>query len=143
MTRERRRAALTMAGIGLALSLLCGWRLAAGRVDRDVAGCLADRGSGGSGVRWRHRDAGVDADLRGAGSLGSDGGVSGWHRDAPDRQPIAIAAMIAVVAALAGSWIFQSWAEQRLAEDGYVRCGAERTGRFASVTLYARKVDPV
>lgn len=77
-------------------------------------------------------------------ALAAWGGMAVFRDEAAMRRfgnGIAIAAMIAVVVALAGSWIFQSWAEQRLAEDGYVRCGVERVRRFPSVTLCARKAD--
>jgi hypothetical protein len=55
---------------------------------------------------------------------------------------IAVAAIIAVPVSLAGSWAFQAWAEQRLAQDGYIRCGMNRTGRFPSLTLCVRKGIP-
>lgn len=139
MTRERRRAALAMAGIGLALSLLCGWLLV-----HSIGTSLAAWRSGAAEIRVSGGDIGMLALMPIFVALAAWGVTAAFRDDAAMRRfgnGIAIAAMIAVVAALAGSWIFQSWAEQRLAEDGYVRCGVERMGRFSSVTLCARKAD--
>lgn len=140
MTRERRRAALVMAGIGVTLSLLCGWLLV-----HSIGTSLAAWRSGAAEVRVSGGDIGMLALMPIFVALAAWGVMAVFRDGAAMRRignGIAIAAMIAVVAALAGSWIFQFWAEQRLAEDGYVRCGVDRTGRFASVTLCARKADP-
>ena len=140
MTRERRRAAFTMACIGVTLSLLCGGLL----VDL-IRTSLAAWRSGAAEIRVSGGDIGMLALMPIFVALAA-WGVMAVFRDGTTLRRIgngiAIAAMIAAVVALAASWVFLSWAEQRLVEDGYVRCGEDRTGRFPSVTLCARKADP-
>jgi hypothetical protein len=126
-----------MAGIGLTLSILCGWLLAA-----SVTESLAAWRSGAAEIRVSGGDVGMLALMPIFVALAAWGGMAAlWDGAALRRigNGIAIAAMIAVTVALAGSWAFQAWAEQRLAKDGYVRCAVERTGRFSSLTLCAHK----
>ncbi len=140
MTRERRRAALVMAGIGLTLSLLCGWLL------MDAIGTVvAAWRAGAAEIRVSGGDVGMLALMPVFVALAAWGMVAAFRDGVALRRVgngIAVAAMIALVIALTGSWVFQDWAERRLVKDGYVRCGVERAGRFSALTLCARKVDP-
>ncbi|KQM58892.1 MULTISPECIES: hypothetical protein [unclassified Sphingomonas] len=140
MTRERRRAAILMAGIGLTLSLLCGWLLAG-----SITASLAAWHGGAAEVRVSGGDVGMLVLMPILIALAAWGTMAAFRDGSAMRRignGIAVAAMIAVPVALAGSWAFQAWAEQRLVQDGYVRCGADRTGRFPSLTLCARKAIP-
>lgn len=140
MTDERSRAAIVMAGIGLGLSLLCGWLLTS-----SITASLAAWRTGASEVRVSGGDVGMLMLMPILLALAAWGTIAVFRDGAAMRRignAIAVAAMIAVPAALTGSWAFQAWAEQRLAEDGYVRCGTDRTGRFPSLTLCVRKGIP-
>lgn len=141
MSSERRRAALMLAGIGLTLSLLCGWLLA----DSITASLAAWQGRAAE-VRVSGGDIGMLVLMPIFLALTVWGTVAAFRDDGATRRignGIAVAAAIALFAALAGAWALQAWAENRLAEEGYVRCGTDRTGRFASLTFCARKADPV
>jgi len=140
MIPERRRAAITMAGIGATLSLLCGWLLAT-----SIRASLAAWHTGAAEIRVSGGDVGMLVLMPIFVALAAWGTVAAFRDDGAMRRignGIAVAATVAVVAALAGSWAFQVWAEERLAQNGYVRCGVERTGRFPSLTLCARKSQP-
>jgi hypothetical protein len=140
MTSERRRAALTMAGIGLTTSMLCGWLLA-----NSIAGSFAAWRAGAAEVRISGGDVGMLTLMPILVALAVWGTLAVFRNDAAVGRignRIAVAAMILVPVAFGGSWVFQNWAERRLAAEGYVRCGAERVGRFQSLTLCARKAPP-
>ncbi len=140
MTGERRRAAIMMAGIGLTLSLLCGWLLAG-----SIAASLTAWRTGAAEVRVSGGDIGMLVLMPILLALAAWGTIAAFRDGGAMRRignAIAIAAMVAVPAALIGAWAFQTWAEQRLTQDGYVRCGTDRTGRFPSLTLCARKAAP-
>ncbi|MCC2977996.1 hypothetical protein LK533_15130 [Sphingomonas sp. PL-96] len=129
-----------MAAIGLTLSVLCGWLLA-----DSLAASLAAWRTGASEVRVSGGDFGMLALMPIFVALAAWGTLALLRDDAAVKRignRIAMAAMIAVPVSLSGSWALQDLAERRLAADGYVRCGAERTGRFPSLTLCARKTPP-
>ena len=140
MTSERRRAALTMAGIGLTLSMLCGWLLAG-----SITASFAAWQTGAAEVRISGGDVGMLALMPILLGMTIWGTLALFRNDSAVRRignRIAVAAMIAVPVALGGSWAFQHWAERQLAAKGYVRCGEERAARFPSLTLCARKAPP-
>ncbi|OWK32514.1 hypothetical protein [Sphingomonas mucosissima] len=140
MTGERRRAALTMAGIGVALSALCGWLL----VD-SISTFLSAWREGAPEVRVSGGDVGMlvlmpifaGLAIYGFAAIFGDGAIV-------QRIGVVtiVAALITLPLALGGSWAFQNWAEERLKARGYVRCGAERVGRFPSTTMCKRGALP-
>ena len=137
MTRERRRAALMMTAIGLTLSVLCGWLLVS-----SITTSFAAWQAGATEVRISGGDVGMLTLMPILVALTLWGTLAVFRNDAAVARignGIAVVAMIAVPVAFGGSWVFQNWAAQRLAADGYVRCGAKRVGRFPLVTLCARK----
>jgi len=141
MTSERRRAAVTMAVIGLMLSIVCGWLL----TESIMTSVTAWR-TGAAEIRVSGGDVAMLVLMPIFVALGVWGGMAVFREGAAMRRianGIAIAAMVAVIMALAGSWAFQAWAEQQLAKNGYERCGFERTGRFSSLTLCARKAGGI
>lgn len=101
MTREPQRPALVMAGIGLTLSLLCGWLL----VD-SIGTSLAAWRSGASEVRVSGGDIGMLVLMPIFVALAGWGVMAAFRDGAAMRRignGIAIAAMLAVVVAFAGS----------------------------------------
>jgi len=137
MKNERRRAALTMAGIGAILSLLCGWLLAS-----SISATIAAWRDDAPELRISGRDVGMVALMPIFVALTVWGTLAVFRNNAAVKRignGIAVAAMIAVPVALGGSWVSQRWAEQKLSAQGYVRCGTERVGRFRALTLCARK----
>jgi hypothetical protein len=137
MKSERRRAALTMAGMGAMLSLLCGWLLAS-----SITATVVAWREGAAEVRVSGGDVGMLALMPIFVALTAWGTLAVFRNDDAVKRignGIAVAAMIAVPVALGGSWVFQGWAERRLSAEGYVRCGSDRVGRFPALTLCARK----
>ncbi len=140
MTHERRRAALMLTGIGLTLSVLCGWLLVS-----SIRASFAAWRSGAAEVRISGGDVGMLTLMPILVALTIWGTLAVFRNDDTVTRignVIAVVAMIAVPVALGGSWIFQNWAAQRLAAEGYVQCRTERVGRFPSITLCARKAPP-
>ncbi|WP_156348621.1 hypothetical protein [Sphingomonas sp. Leaf23] len=140
MTGERRRAAIVMAGIGLTLSLLCGWLLTS-----SIRTSLAAWQRGTAEIRVSGGDVGMLVLMPVFVALTAWGAIAVFQEGRALHRignGIAIAAIIAVPAALVGSWALQAWAEQRLVQDGYVRCGTDRIGRFPAVTLCVCKHAP-
>ncbi|MEG3086761.1 hypothetical protein [Sphingomonas sp. PB4P5] len=141
MTSERRRAALTMAGIGWTLSILCGWLLA-----NSLAEFFLAWRTDAAEVRISGGDVAILTLMPIIVALAIWGTLAVFRNDAVVGRignRIAVAAMILVPVAFGGSWVFQHWAERRLSAEGYVRCGAERAGRFTLIILCARKVPPM
>ncbi|WP_260597538.1 hypothetical protein [Sphingomonas endolithica] len=129
-----------MASIGLTLSILCGSLLAS-----SIAASFAAWRARATEVRISGGDVGMLTLMPIFVALTIWGTLAVFRNDAVVGRignGIAVAGMILVPVAFGGSWVFQNWAEQRLAADGYVRCGADRVGRFPSLTLCARRAPP-
>ena len=140
MTGERRRAALVMACIGLTLSLLCGWLPAT-----SVIAAWTAWHSGAATIRVSGGDVAMLVLLPVFVALAAWGSIAAVRDGAATRRignAIAIVAMVAVPIALAGAWGFVSWAERRLADEGYVRCATGRVGRFPALALCLRPNAP-